>query len=53
MCIRDSPGIDGRRGMASVFDGIDDPDRPATLLNLQSVKQVNEGTVWLRYTFRK
>lgn len=47
------PGIDGRRGMASVFDGIDDPDRPATLLNLQSVKQVNEGTVWLRYTFRK
>ena len=47
------PGIDGRRGMASVFDGINDPGRPATLLNLQSVKQVNRGTIWLRYTFRK
>ena len=43
------PGIDGRKGMASVFDGIDDPDRPATLLKLESVERVGEGTVWLRY----
>lgn len=42
-------GIDGRRGMTAVFDGIDDPARPATLLRLESVQQVNEGTVWLRY----
>ena len=44
------PGIDGRKGMAAVFDGIDNPSRPATRLKLQSVEQVNEGTVWLRYT---
>lgn len=44
------PGIDGRRGMTAVFDGIDDPSRPATLLSLRSVERVNEGTVWLRYT---
>ena len=43
------PGIDGRRGMTAVFDGIDDPSRPATLLSLRSVERVNEGTVWLRY----
>ncbi len=48
------PGIDGRKGMASVFDGIDDPSRPATLLSLQSVERM-EGTdtLWLRYTPRK
>lgn len=44
------PGIDGRSGMTAVFDGIDDPSRPATLLSLRSVERVNEGTVWLRYT---
>lgn len=45
-------GIDGRKGMAAVFDGIDDKNRPATLLRLQSVRQVNEGTVWLRYAVK-
>ncbi len=43
-------GIDGRKGMAAVFDGIEDKNRPATLLRLQSVRQVNDGTIWLRYT---
>ena len=42
------PGIDGRKGMASVFDGIDEPDRPATLLKLQSVERMGD-TVWMRY----
>lgn len=42
------PGIDGRKGMAAVFDGIDDPNRPATLLKLQSVERMGE-TVWMRY----
>lgn len=42
------PGIDGRKGMASVFDGIDDPNRPATLLRLKSVERMGD-TVWLRY----
>jgi len=41
-------GIDGRRGMAAVFDGIDEPNRPATLLKLQSVERMGE-TVWMRY----
>ena len=42
-------GIDGRSCMTAVFDGIDDPERPATPLRLTSVERVNEGTVWLRY----
>lgn len=43
------PGIDGRKGMAAVFDGIDEPNRPATLLKLESVERIGEATVWLRY----
>ncbi len=46
-------GIDGRAGMTAVFDGIKDANRKATLLRLESVKAVNEGTVWLRYVLRK
>lgn len=42
------PGIDGRKGMAAVFDGIDNPNRPATLLQLQSVELMGD-TVWMRY----
>ncbi len=42
------PGIDGRKGMAAVFDGIDEPNRPATLLKLQSVERMGD-TVWMRY----
>lgn len=44
-------GIDGRSNMTAVFDGIDQPDRPATLLKLKSVERVNESTVWMRYKF--
>lgn len=44
------PGIDGRKGMASVFDGIEDTNRPATLLKLNSVERMDD-TVWLRYSF--
>ncbi len=43
------PGIDGRRGMAAVFDGIEDEKRPATLLKLESMEKVGKETVWLRY----
>ncbi len=42
------PGIDGRSDMAAVFDGIDEPDRPATLLKLQTVERMGD-TVWMRY----
>ena len=45
------PGIDGRKGMASVFDGIEDADRPATLLKLNSIERMGD-TVWLRYSFK-
>ena len=46
-------GIDGRKGMTAVFDGIEDVNRPATLLKLESVERVNEGTVWLRYKTKR
>lgn len=45
------PGIDGRKGMASVFDGLEDPNRPATLLKLNDVKRMGD-TVWMRYQFK-
>ena len=46
-----APGIDGRAGMAAVFDGIADKNRPATQLRLESVEQLGE-TVWMRYKFK-
>lgn len=46
-----APGIDGRAGMAAVFDGISDKSRPATQLRLKSVEQMGE-TVWMRYHFK-
>lgn len=45
-------GIDGRRGMTAVFDGITDSSRTATLLKLENIKTVADGTVWLRYKFQ-
>ena len=44
-----APGIDGRKGMAAVFDGIDQPDHPATRLRLTACKPLACGAVWLRY----
>lgn len=46
-----APGIDGREGMAAVFDGIADKKRPATRLSLESIKQMGES-VWMRYKFK-
>lgn len=46
------PGIDGRKGMSAVFDGIENTETNPTLLDLKSVKQVGNGTIWLRYTIR-
>ena len=42
-------GIDGRAGMAAVFDGLP-MSTPTTLLTLKSVEKVSDNTVWLRYT---
>lgn len=44
-------GIDGRKGMTAVFDGIDDPEYPTTILKLNSVERLGENSVWLRYSF--
>ncbi len=45
-------GIDGRRGMTAVFDGIDAPDFPVTLLDLKDVTRMG-NTVWMRYDVRR
>lgn len=44
-------GIDGRKGMIAVFDGMADNHCPPLRLHLQSVQRM-EGTdtVWIRYT---
>lgn len=44
-----APGVDGRKGMTSVFDGIDDSNRPATKLKFRDVSIVGDNTVWIRY----
>lgn len=45
-----APGLDGREGMVSLFDGIADKSRPATKLHPKSVQQMGE-TIWARYKF--
>ena len=45
-------GIDGRGGMAAVFDGLPE-NRPVTPLQLSSVQSFDSGAVWLRYAVRK
>lgn len=44
-------GIDGRKGMTAVFDGIEDQSFPTVLLKLNSVERIGENSVWMRYTF--
>ena len=44
------PGIDGRRNMPGVFDGLPKDKKP-TALTLESVTQYDCGAVWLRYKF--
>ena len=44
-------GIDGRGGMAAVFDGLD-MDRPVTPLKLTDVKKFPSDAVWLRYAVK-
>lgn len=45
-------GIDGRAGMAAVFDGIKQADYPPTMLTLNDVERMG-NTVWLRYGVNK
>ncbi len=44
-----APGIDGRRGMATVFDGVGAAKQQATRLKLQSLERRENDTLWLRY----
>lgn len=43
------PGIDGRKGMTSTFDGLPMGTEPVNL-KLTSVQPYKDGAVWLRYT---
>lgn len=45
-------GIDGRAGMAAVFDGIKQADYSPILLTLNNVERI-DNTVWLRYRVNK
>jgi riboflavin biosynthesis pyrimidine reductase len=45
------PGIDGRAGATSVFDGMHKSNQPIQL-KLQSVKTYDDGALWLRYLLR-
>ena len=45
-------GIDGRAGMAAVFDGIKEKNYPPTMLILNDVERMG-NTVWLKYTVNK
>lgn len=42
------PGIDGRTGQPSLFDGLPDSGHPLAL-QLKDVKSYDDGAVWLRY----
>ena len=42
------PAIDGRGGMAAMFDGLP-MDREPYQLKLESVKPFDDGAIWLRY----
>ena len=42
------PGIDGRKGMASVFDGLP-MDQEVVSLKLKDVTKYEDGTIWIRY----
>lgn len=46
-----APGIDGRGGMAAMFDGLP-MDREPFQLKLESVKPYADGAIWIRYTVK-
>lgn len=46
-----APAIDGRAGFAASFDGINISSEPF-MLKLKSVQQLENGTVWIRYSVR-
>lgn len=45
-----APGIDGRQGETSLFDGITDSGRIPVQLKLKQVKVLENDVLWLRYS---
>ena len=46
-----APGIDGRKGMTAVFDGLPMETEPISL-KLKNVAQYDSGALWLQYQTR-
>ncbi len=44
-----APGIDGRKGQTSLFDGIGDMERQPVKLTLCSVERLENDVLWIRY----
>lgn len=44
-----APGIDGRKGETSLFDGIGDASRIPVPLRLEHVERLDNDVLWLRY----
>lgn len=44
-----APGIDGRMGQPTLFDGIADMAQIPVLLSLESVERVGKDVLWIRY----
>ena len=44
-----APGIDGRQGQTSLFDGITNQNRVPVPLKLEPVKRLHNDVIWLRY----
>lgn len=44
-----APGIDGRKGETSLFDGIASSNREPVPLRLEQVKRLKNDVIWLRY----
>ncbi len=48
-----APGIDGRDGWRTMFDGIADQSKLPTKLSLQSVERMDNDVLWIKYNIIK
>lgn len=48
-----APGIDGRAGWRSMFDGITDQSKRPTRLSLKSVERLENDVIWIRYNITR
>ncbi|MCM1293366.1 MAG: dihydrofolate reductase family protein [Bacteroides sp.] len=49
ICLLLAPGIDGRKGQTSLFDGLDNINRMPLKLSLESVVRFDYEVLWIRY----